>query len=245
MSWVEHETNRLSTLWRHLRSCCCTDFCGTNKPHVEPRRDLTDRFRIVGIIILRLHIRLDELWRHQSTRMPKPPPPHCGERFCSPRGQPAKAAAPIESNDLARFSFRRNTRRPFSSAPCISDLLRNVQPYGRTLHRPSSSLASLSTRLSRRVHPIRSSTNLFSRQGSDVLFSGYRFGLKLVEYAFLEVGTFTQSCFFCQAIVVQGSFPILQSCHAIAKILLNNCRTPQGSIATDRDDKSARRSYIG
>src|SRR5580698_8705065 len=43
-----------------------------NEAHLRSGDRLADRLGIVGIVLLRLHIRLDELRRHQSDRMPKP-----------------------------------------------------------------------------------------------------------------------------------------------------------------------------
>ena len=42
-----------------------------NEAHVGPRHGLADRLGIVGVVLLRLHIWLDELWRHQPNRMAK------------------------------------------------------------------------------------------------------------------------------------------------------------------------------
>ena len=40
-----------------------------NESHVGPRYGLADRLGIVGIVLLRLHVRLDELRRHQTDRV--------------------------------------------------------------------------------------------------------------------------------------------------------------------------------
>jgi hypothetical protein len=43
-----------------------------HEPHVRPTRRFTEAFRVIGVVLLALDVRFDELRRHQANRVTHP-----------------------------------------------------------------------------------------------------------------------------------------------------------------------------
>jgi hypothetical protein len=124
-----------------------------NKTHVRPHDRVGNGLSIIGIVLVRLHIRLNELRRHQTHRLPRG-----AEHPC-----PVVSASTGLNAHHARFELAKELlhlmapQLPLERHPaclvhpvCLKHMLCYVQSYcGHLLHRSNLRPATLLPRLTR------------------------------------------------------------------------------------------------